>query len=185
MLVGVTTSKAATKRSIRSDQGKRRAPPQPCAHTVFSSCHKSRLRACGGWSITVFRGQKLERARKLPLLGDDTMHAGIVNGLRVAKQLLDDGILSTAEFEKEKSVLLQQRYGMLMNHVHATQPPPPPVLPPRYSEALSVTVSLELRLVENSVPRPRGTEALNDETSLGTGQRSACYGADSPCPHHR
>eukprot|EP00802_Teleaulax_amphioxeia_P017032 Tamp_17174.p1 GENE.Tamp_17174~~Tamp_17174.p1 ORF type:complete len:276 (+),score=86.66 Tamp_17174:163-990(+) len=33
----------------------------------------------------------------------------LVKGLREAKQLLDDGILSAAEFEKEKAVLLQKR----------------------------------------------------------------------------
>lgn len=33
----------------------------------------------------------------------------LVKGLREAKQLLDDGILSPAEFEKEKAVLLQKR----------------------------------------------------------------------------
>ena len=33
----------------------------------------------------------------------------LVKGLREAKQLLDDGILSPAEFEKEKTVLLQKR----------------------------------------------------------------------------
>ena len=33
----------------------------------------------------------------------------LVKGLREAKQLLDDGILSPGEFEKEKQVLLQKR----------------------------------------------------------------------------
>jgi hypothetical protein len=42
-------------------------------------------------------------------LADITMDPILVKGLREAKQLHDDGILSLQEFEKEKAVLLQKR----------------------------------------------------------------------------
>jgi hypothetical protein len=47
----------------------------------------------------------------------------LVKGLREAKQLLDDGILSPAEFEKEKAVLLSKRDARVQRDAQRAQDP--------------------------------------------------------------